>query len=320
MTPAHSIYTQYPFLARDISAVQQIMAQSISSGNEETRRALQRFMDAPGKMLRPLLFILAARTGHFQPDKTYTLAAAVELLHIATLIHDDIVDNSPLRRGRPTLNATEGARQAVLLGDFLFTRCFKLTADFAAPKSARHLADSVEKICRSEITEVHNKPDSQRAYLRTIYGKTAVLFMLAMEMGAAENHAAPETQSLLRRIGYALGTGFQIQDDILDYTGSPADTGKPSGNDALATLSTLPLILALKKDNPRLKKLTASPGSRRKAARIRREVLASGALEEAASTAARYFSHARTLAGRLPGSETREALVSLINSIQERKK
>ncbi|PIE05087.1 MAG: hypothetical protein CSA76_00885 [Spirochaetales bacterium] len=320
MNPADNLYSQFPFLLEDINAVKGVMAESLAGGNAEAKEALSRFVESPGKMLRPLLLVLGARMGNFQAEKTYRLAASVEMLHIATLIHDDIVDNSPLRRGQPTLHTTEGVHKAVLLGDYLFTLCFRLVADYALPESARMLAGSVGQICQSEMSQVRTGQITKRRYLRTIYGKTALLFMMALGMGGAENGCPKEVQSLLRSIGYGIGAGFQIQDDILDYSGTQDEMGKPAGNDSLDSLRTLPLILAMNKGNTRLGRLISLSVGKHRAGKIRREVAASGALEEAAAAAGYYFDGALKLTERLPRGDAKDALVCLIEAMRNRKK
>ena len=185
-------------------------------------------------MLRPAFVLLASRFGMPDKDRMIRIAAAVEMLHMATLVHDDIIDAAPVRRGVPSLHALRGPRTAVLVGDWLFVSCFSLIADLAGHENARSLAHMVARICGSEISQSADKyvlNTSVRRYLRRIAGKTAALFALAFHVGAAESGCEAPLAGLLRRLGYNLGMGFQIIDDILDFTRDRSETGKPTGND-----------------------------------------------------------------------------------------
>ncbi|MDP3178214.1 MAG: polyprenyl synthetase family protein, partial [Spirochaetaceae bacterium] len=182
--------------------------------------AVAALADSNGKMLRPALLVIGSRFGRAAVEtRIDSLAAALELLHVATLIHDDVLDEADLRRGLPTLHTKFGTKEAILAGDWLFSRCFRLAADSAGPDHARELAMLIGAVCEAEIGQDMQKftyDASPRHYFRLIAGKTAALFSLALHTGATEAKAAVGTTQSLRRAGYDIGMAFQVIDDILD--------------------------------------------------------------------------------------------------------
>jgi heptaprenyl diphosphate synthase len=207
-----------------------------------------------GKLLRPALLVIGSEFGSAaDPTRIERLAAALELLHLATLIHDDIIDEAPIRRGKPSLHSSVGVKEAVLAGDWLFSRCFLLGAESAGPENARGLARLIAAICSAEIAQDAAKfsfDASPRGYFRTIAGKTAALFSLALYVGASEAKAGRKTEQGLRRAGYCVGMAFQVMDDILDFESDEEAARKPVGRDIAEGLCTLPLIYALRADAP----------------------------------------------------------------------
>ncbi|MGQ0501877.1 MAG: polyprenyl synthetase family protein [Panacagrimonas sp.] len=203
-----------------------------------------------GKRLRPALVLLVARAlGSRDESIPRLLAAVVEFIHTATLLHDDVVDHSDLRRGRQTANAVWGNAGAVLSGDFLYSRSFQMMVDAGRPGVMRVMADTTNAIAEGEVLQLMNQgdPDVDEArYLRVIELKTAVLFRAAARLGAIAADATPEQEHALGIYGHALGTAYQLVDDVLDYTGDPAVSGKAVGNDLAEGKPTLPLIHAMR--------------------------------------------------------------------------
>lgn len=306
------------FLRSDLENVREIIAETLTTGHPFLDAGPKRFIDHPGKMLRPTLLLLAAHMGDFDAAAAHRLAAAVEILHIATLIHDDIVDNSPLRRGTTSIHVTEGLRQAVLTGDFLFTRCFRLTADHASPEVAKTLATVVGRICESEIDQPSSSKVSLRAYLRRTAGKTAILFLMSMYMGAKESGCDEGTCSTMRKIGYGIGMGFQIIDDILDYAGSEKNLGKPAGNDIAEGVLTLPMILASRTTGEKILPYRGRWMKNRNAKKIRRKVTESGGLDMARDVARRYTEKALVDISTLPDGQAKTAMMELTGGLLRR--
>lgn len=256
----------FPVMKRDLERVREILLSNVRSGNQDITKALTSLATRNGKMLRPGFVLIAARNkgagakngngngsgdGGRLPDKIYYVAASIELLHMATLVHDDVIDEATTRRGEPTLHMMYGRKEAILMGDFLFSRCFKLLSQYCSIENARRLADVVSQIVAGEIEQslIESNNDTNqtpRKYLRRIVGKTASLFADSFFIGASENGIGLAQSALLRRIGYSIGMAFQIIDDILDFTGEEAKMGKAPGSDLRQGVFTLPLLYALK--------------------------------------------------------------------------
>jgi heptaprenyl diphosphate synthase len=245
-----SYWKDFPGMPEALEKVSGIIRNASASQNPVLAEGLACLFNGDGKLLRPGLLLIAARFGKVN-EKHYKLAAALEMLHVATLIHDDVIDDSPLRRGIPTLHTRYGKRDAVLAGDFLLSRCFLLASEYTSPENALNLARLVSIICAMEIEQNNDRfrgNVSLRSYLRKIMGKSALLFSLACFVGAHEAKVSREMCGRLRRAGYNIGIAFQIIDDILDYTGNEELVRKPLGNDINAGLITLPVLCALRLD------------------------------------------------------------------------
>lgn len=212
-------------------------------------KTLEPLLMQKGKMLRPAFLLIGSKYGE-QPKTAIDAAAAVELLHIATLLHDDVLDDAIVRRNTPTLHISEGIKQAILAGDWLFAKAVSLIAPMLQPNHVQILTNAAQRICNSEIEQTIRKGKiftSTRTYLRTIAGKTAALITGALRAGAELAHTEPIIKTTLQRIGYNIGMAFQIQDDILDYAGDSKDLQKQTGKDICEGICTIPLILALQK-------------------------------------------------------------------------
>jgi heptaprenyl diphosphate synthase len=245
-----AFWNDFPGIPEALEKVSGIIRGSSASQNPIISEGLTDLFNGNGKLLRPGLFILAAQFGKVR-ETHYKLAAALEMLHMATLIHDDVIDDSPLRRGLPAVHTRFGKRDAVLIGDYLLSRCILLSASQTSPQNALSLARLISIICTMEIEQNNDrfrKNLSMRSYLRKIMGKSAMLFSLACFAGANEAKAPKDVCERLRRIGYNIGIAFQIIDDMLDYAGDETLMRKPLGSDITAGLITLPVLCALPLD------------------------------------------------------------------------
>jgi heptaprenyl diphosphate synthase len=303
----------YPEVARDLEDVRAAILSHVSTDNAEVQSAIRHLLSASGKMLRPGFALLSSRFGDARDrGRVIRAAAALEMLHMATLVHDDIIDGSPMRRGVATLNALRGPRTAVLVGDWLLASSLSLVADNTAQQDARSLARLVTRICGSEISQSTDRfvvHTSVRRYMRRIAGKTAALFALSFHVGATEGGCDGEARDVLRRLGYCIGMGFQITDDILDFSTSGAETGKPSLSDLSQGVFTLPVIVALRRDVNGLEPaLSRGRMSRRAVQRAARFIQDRGGIDGARRAAETYTRRALREIGRLPPLPVRETL------------
>ncbi|MBS7456696.1 polyprenyl synthetase family protein [Coralloluteibacterium stylophorae] len=248
--------------AADMQAVDTLIRARLASDVVLINQVAEHIVAAGGKRLRPMLVVLAARALGGGGTAAHTLAAIVEFIHTSTLLHDDVVDESDLRRGRRTANALWGNAPSVLVGDFLYSRSFQLMVELDSMPVMRVLADTTNAIAEGEVLQllhVHNPDTDEAAYLRVIERKTAVLFAAATRLGAMLAGADAATAERMHAFGLQLGYAFQIADDVLDYAGDAAALGKNLGDDLAEGKATLPLIHAM---------AHAQPAARERLARI----------------------------------------------------
>jgi octaprenyl-diphosphate synthase len=241
VTPA----TLYPIIADDMKAVDAVIRLRLHSDVVLVRQVAEYIVAAGGKRLRPALLLLAAGASGYRGSARHELAAVIEFIHTATLLHDDVVDESDLRRGRDTANALFGNAASVLVGDFLYSRAFQMMVSVGNMRVMEILADATNVIAEGEVLQLmncHNPDVGVEDYLRVIRFKTAKLFEAATRLGALLGEVSAEAEDGLARYGMHLGTAFQVVDDVLDYSGDEADTGKHLGDDLAEGKPTLPLI------------------------------------------------------------------------------
>jgi octaprenyl-diphosphate synthase len=236
-----------------MARVDLVLRDALSSEVVLIRQISEYIVGGGGKRLRPALVLLAARACGYDGDKHYTLAAVVEMIHTATLLHDDVVDESKLRRGHATANATFGNAASVLVGDFLYSRAFQLMVGVGSVRVLEILSEATNVIAEGEVMQLMNSGNpnlDESAYLTVIQRKTAKLFEAAAQLGAVLGGASAEREAALARYGMHLGTSFQLVDDVLDYRGEQSAIGKNPGDDLAEGKMTLPLIRAIAVGDP----------------------------------------------------------------------
>ena len=236
-------------LRDDLQAVDRVLRKSLSSDVALIRQVSEYIIRGGGKRLRPALLILAAQACGYRGKHHHTLAAVVEMIHTATLLHDDVVDESSLRRGHATANAMFGNAASVLVGDFLYSRAFQLIVTVENMRVLQILSNATNVIAEGEVLQLMNSgnPDvDEQSYLEVIRRKTAKLFEAAAQLGAVLAGADVGIEDALARYGMHVGTAFQLIDDVLDYSGELAAIGKNLGDDLAEGKATLPLIRALR--------------------------------------------------------------------------
>jgi geranylgeranyl pyrophosphate synthase len=303
---------------------QRIREQAGEEHHPDLRSALEHLLSAGGKRIRPTLGLLVGNMLGAPEEKLVTLGAAVELLHTATLVHDDLIDGALLRRGIPTLNARWSPAATVLTGDFLFARAAKLAAETDYLPLMKLFADTLAVIVNGELTQMFSARGviDRQNYYRRIYAKTASLFemsALAASMVATEDE---ETREAMRTFGYEVGMAFQIVDDILDFTGDQSTVGKPIGSDLLNGLITLPAIYYAEEHPNDEDVLSLPEGGWKDTERVQRlvdSIRRNAAIEKAMEEARQAVRRALDSLNEAPASPEKEALENLAKFIVDRK-
>ena len=282
-------------------------------------------LNSVGKRIRPILTLLSGKFYNYNLDYLLTMAAAVEIMHTATLIHDDAIDKSPVRRGRPTVNRAWGEEQAILLGDYLFAKAGDFVADTQNLPVIKLFAQTLMAISSGESNQAFsafNLEQTRQQYLQRISGKTAALLSLATEAGAILSQAPKKSIEILRDYGHNVGMAFQIVDDVLDFIGTEEELGKPVGSDLAQGTLTLPAMLLLERypeDNP-VKRLFQGGDNQRNIELAIELVRNSSIVKECYRMAADYVSRACHELNLLPDNASRQALIQLADYIIRRKR
>lgn len=312
-------------IADDMVAVDQVIRGRLDSTVPLVADVCEYIITAGGKRLRPALLLLVSRSLGVDSAYSHLMAAVIEFIHTATLLHDDVVDESTLRRGRATANSRFGNPASVLVGDFLYSRAFQMMVEPGDFQIMKILADATNVIAEGEVQQLMNMHDpdlGEAAYLHVIRSKTAKLFEASARLGAVLASSEPAVGSACAHYGRSLGTAFQIIDDVLDYDGDAAVMGKNLGDDLREGKVTLPLICALQRANSSDKRLIADAiehGHTQDLPRIVDIVRGTGSLEFARNAAAAEAQSAIDAARHLPTNEYSDALIQLAANLLDRK-
>lgn len=312
-------------LQDDMKQVDQVIADRLTSDVPLVREVAQYIISAGGKRLRPALLLLVSGALGSRHPQRHALAAVVEFIHTATLLHDDVVDESTMRRGRETANERFGNAASVLVGDFLYSRAFQMMVDVDNMRVMQVLSEATNVIAEGEVMQLMNMHDAsldEAAYLRVIRSKTAKLFEASARLGAILVGADQHTESACAAYGQALGTAFQVIDDVLDYEGQADELGKNLGDDLREGKVTLPIICALRTaDTPQatLIRRAIEDGDLTHLSEILAIVTRTGALEAARQSAMAEAQRAADAARQLPANEYRAALLQLTVGLLERR-
>jgi len=278
-------------------------------------------VEAGGKRLRPALYFMCAQNKVCDGEKLMTVAVAIELIHMATLVHDDVIDNSAIRRGRPTANSCWGNHSSVLIGDYLFAKAFSLVATKVSNQMLKVLTDVICSMCEGEINQnrsTFNADQVEQDYLGRIAQKTADFIAASCELGAlAANLSEKEVQDF-REYGYCLGMAFQITDDILDITASSEQLGKPVGNDLRQGIVTLPVIYALENSvhSAELREIVKNPNMSEETIKRGLAIIhETEAIEYSYSRVAGYLKKARNIIPTSVDAESREAFTAVADFV-----
>src|SRR4051812_8486918 len=304
-------------VAEDLRRVDELIAARLESDVALVRKVAEYLVGAGGKRLRPALVLLACGALGYRGEARFKAAAVIEFIHTATLLHDDVVDESHLRRGAPTANAAFGNAASVLVGDFLYSRSFQMMVELDDMRVMRVLADATNIIAAGEVMQLlasHDPQMDEARYLEVIRRKTAKLFEAAARLGAVLARSAPEVEEGLARYGAHVGTAFQLIDDVLDYSGDEAAIGKQLGDDLAEGKPTLPLIHALRSGNAAEQAVVRQAivaGGRADFGAVLAAIRRCGSLEYARKAAEREGAAAAAALEPLASSEFKRSLLEL---------
>ncbi|MDP1995739.1 MAG: octaprenyl diphosphate synthase [Gallionella sp.] len=304
-------------LAADMAAVDQVIRARLHSEVLLINQVGEHIINSGGKRLRPALVVLSAEAFGYRGKHHHNLAAVVEFIHTATLLHDDVVDESELRRGRATASALFGNAASVLVGDFLYSRAFQMMVEVGEMRVMQTLADATNTIAEGEVLQLLNCHDAgvdAANYMHVIHCKTAKLFEAAMRLGAILGAAPGADEEAAAKYGMHLGTAFQLVDDVLDYSADEQQTGKHLGDDLAEGKPTLPLIYAMQHGTPEQAAVVRGAieqGDMKKFAGVLAIIHATGALDFTRQQAMREAESACASIAFLPDSKYKQCLLEL---------
>jgi len=319
-------------IADDMQAVNTVIRTRLASEVVLINQIAQYIIDAGGKRLRPALVVLAGSAAGAPKAYLHEMAAVVEFIHTATLLHDDVVDESDLRRGRDTANAIFGNAASVLVGDFLYSRAFQMMVEVGSVRVMGVMAEATNIISEGEVLQLMNVRDAdidEENYFRVVRYKTAKLFEAACRLGAILGNASPKDEAALAAYGMHIGTAFQLIDDVLDYSGDVHETGKNVGDDLAEGKPTLPLIFAMREGDDAQREIIRraimaddvheSGSAQANMEAVMAAIQATGAVDYARAAARNEARLAEAAISNLPDSVYRDALLQLCVFAVERR-
>ncbi|MED3564128.1 heptaprenyl diphosphate synthase component II [Bacillus xiapuensis] len=313
----------YSFLNSDINIIEKKLEEAIQSGSPLLQQASMHTLQAGGKRIRPVFVLLAGKFGKYDIDVMKDVAVALELIHMASLVHDDVIDNADLRRGAPTVKSKWDNQIAMYTGDFVFALSLELMANIKNPAAHKILANTIVEVTIGEIQQIKDKyryNQNFRDYLRRIKRKTALLIATSCQLGAIAAGAPESVHKKLYQFGYYVGMSFQIIDDILDFTSTEEELCKPAGIDLLQGNITAPVLFAMENDLNRKEIIKVKEStSPEQMAEIITLVKQSGAIEKSFALSDLYLEKALTVLADLPANKVKKTLRDIAKFIGRRK-
>lgn len=314
---------KYSYLKKDINEIEYTLHQTVNSSQPVLKNASLQLLKSGGKRIRPVFVLLSAKFGQYNLQSIKHVAATLEIIHMASLVHDDVIDEASLRRGKPTINSTYDNRVAMYAGDFLFAKALECMSEIEIPEAHQKLSNTILEICLGEIEQIKDKYNFEqnlKCYLRRIKRKTALLISASCEIGAIASGASAEIQKCLRDYGYYLGMSYQIMDDILDFTASEKELGKPAGSDLLQGNITLPVLFAMQDQTLKEKISSVYEGINPETVKpLINQIRKSSYIKEARRISEDYLSKSLKSIETLPDNEAKEMLILIAKNIGNRK-
>ncbi|WP_142504318.1 polyprenyl synthetase family protein [Melghirimyces algeriensis] len=315
----------YTSLKKDLRDIERELKRSVQSEHQELNRSAVHLLEAGGKRMRPVFVLLAGRFGYYEMESLKQVAVALELIHMATLVHDDVIDNAATRRGRPTVKAKWDNRVAMYTGDYILARSLEVASRIQNPVAQRVLARAMHQMCKGEIEQIRDLYRTDLSFLRYLHRikrKTALLMAVSCELGALVSGADSQVVRRLRLYGYFIGMAFQITDDVLDLTGDEMTLGKPAGSDLRQGNVTLPVIYILKKgreeDRKRIIRYLHSEGRSGSLPEILQQVRHSEGILCAHQLADQYLNKGLRMLEGLPEGKAKESFRLIAKFIARR--
>ncbi|WML30862.1 heptaprenyl diphosphate synthase component II [Neobacillus sp. OS1-32] len=313
----------YSFLNSDINIIEKELGETIQARSLLLKQASMHTLQAGGKRIRPVFVLLAGKYGDYDINVMKNVAVALELIHMASLVHDDVIDDADLRRGQPTVKAKWDSQTAMYTGDFVFALALKLMTNIKNPEAHKILANTMVQVTVGEIQQIKDKyrfNQNLRDYLRRIKRKTALLIAASCQLGAIAANVEESVHKKLYLFGYFVGMSYQIIDDILDFTGTEKELGKPAGGDLLQGNITAPALFAM--ENKEIKKAIETVHENMTAAEIGKIITLikqSGAIAKSVALSDQYLDKALRILDELPDNKAKKALRDIAKFIGRRK-
>ncbi|WP_019154302.1 heptaprenyl diphosphate synthase component II [Robertmurraya massiliosenegalensis] len=313
----------YSFLSSDINTIEKSLEETVKGESPLLQEASLHLLQAGGKRIRPVFVLLAAKFGRYDIEVVKDVAVALELIHMASLVHDDVIDDADLRRGRPTIKSKWDNRFAMYSGDYIFAKSLELMTNVQNPEAHQILSNTIVELTIGEIEQIKDKyrfEQNLRDYLLRIKRKTALLIAASCQLGAIAAGVEEEIHQKLFRFGYFVGMSFQITDDVLDFTGTEKELGKPAGGDLLQGNITLPVLFAMEDEklHAEIVKVHEHMNSE-EMDRIIQLIKNSDAIEKSIKMSDRYLDKALEVLAELPNNKARKTLRDIALYIGKRK-
>lgn len=311
-------------LKNDVQYIEKELEQSIDTSVRDLYLSSTHLLKAGGKRIRPVFVLLGGKWGNYDVKRLKHVAVPLELIHMATLVHDDVIDDADKRRGRDTVRTQWDNKVAMYTGDYIFARALSIAAELRIPELHRILANAIVEVVKGEIEQVrdlNNWEQNFRTYLRRIKRKTALLIAISCQMGAIASGAGPELVRKMYRYGYNVGMAFQITDDILDFTGTEKQLGKPAGSDLRQGNITLPAMYTARfgKSRDRFQAWIRDNTLHHHVDEAIQLVRNDDGIAYAQGLAERYIARAREALNGLPDNQTKKSLLGIANFMVNRK-